>query len=76
MVEAQLLTNQVREHSLDADDLGEVEDMIADSASGMTLALDGRKFTDVVPTDFPVTTWPENCLGCPFRKPCWGENHE
>jgi PD-(D/E)XK nuclease superfamily len=74
LAEVQLLTNRVRDHSLDAEDVGEVEDMIADSASRMSLALDGRKLAELRPTDFPVTTWPENCQSCPFRKPCWEGN--
>ncbi len=71
LAEVQLLTNRVREHSLDEEDVGEVEDLIADSASRMLLAVDGRKLAALEPTDFPVTTWPENCEGCPFRRQCW-----
>ncbi|MCI0456872.1 MAG: PD-(D/E)XK nuclease family protein [Gemmataceae bacterium] len=74
LVEVQLLTNRIREHSLDKEDVGEVEDVIADSASRMTLARDGRKLAELRPTDFPVTAWPENCLNCPFRRPCWEGN--
>lgn len=74
LVEAQLLTNQVREHTLDEDDVGEVEDMIAESAARMALALDGRKHPALQAADFPVTQWPENCAGCPFRRPCWEEH--
>ena len=71
LAEVQLLTNRVREHALDDEDVGEVEDMIADSASRMLLAVDGKKLAGLRATDFPVTAWPENCEGCPFRKPCW-----
>jgi hypothetical protein len=74
LAEVQLLTNRVREHTLDEEDVGEVEDMIANSASRMLLAVDGIKLAKLKPTDFPVTTWPENCLNCPFRKPCWEGN--
>jgi hypothetical protein len=73
LLEVQLLTNQLRDHTLDEDDVGEVEDLIAESAARMTLALDGRKHPEVRPTDFPVTSGPENCEGCPFRRPCWEE---
>lgn len=73
LVEAQLLTNQLREHTLDEADVGEVEDMIAESAARMTLALDGRKHPELRPADFPVTNRPESCAGCPFRRPCWEE---
>ena len=71
LAEVQLLTNRVREHMLDAEDVGEVEDIIAKSASQMILARDGRELDRLKPADFPVTAWPENCLSCPFRKPCW-----
>jgi hypothetical protein len=71
LAEIQLLTNRIRQHTLDEDDVGEVEDTIADSASRMTLALDGRKLAQLEPEDFPVTLWPENCQSCPFRRPCW-----
>lgn len=71
LFEVQLLTNRLREHSLEEDDVGEVEDMIAESASHMALALDGRKLAVLEPADFPVTSWPENCESCPFRRPCW-----
>lgn len=74
LIEVQLLTSQLREHALDEDDVGEVEDMIAESVARMTLALDGRKHPALTPADFPVTQWPENCAGCPFRRPCW-EDH-
>ncbi len=71
LIEVQLLTNRLREHSLEDEDVGEVEDMIAESASHMALALDKRKLAELEPSDFPVTSWPENCESCPFRRPCW-----
>jgi hypothetical protein len=74
LAEVQLLTNRVREHTLDEEDVGEVEDMIADNAARMLLAVDGQKSAALRATDFPVTTWPESCEGCPFRKPCWEGN--
>jgi hypothetical protein len=74
LVEAQLLTNRLREHEIDDDDVGEVEDHIADSAARMALALDGKKCSALTPSDFPVTIYPESCEGCPFRGPCWEGN--
>lgn len=71
LIEVQLLTNRLREHSLDDEDVCEVEDLIAESASHMALAQDGRKLAELEPADFPVTSWPENCETCPFRRPCW-----
>ena len=71
LTEIQLLTNRVREHSVDEEDVGEVEDMIAQSAGRMILVRDGRELDELQPTDFPVTRWPDHCLTCPFRRPCW-----
>ena len=70
LVEAQLLTNRVREHEFDEEDVAAVEDHIAASAGSMTLAIDGKK-SDLSASDFPVATYPDSCEGCPFRKPCW-----
>jgi hypothetical protein len=71
LIEVPLLTNRLREHRLEDEDVGEVEDMIAESASNMELAQDGRKLAELEPADFPVTSYPENCDSCPFRRPCW-----
>lgn len=69
----QLLTGQLRWYALTAEDVAEVEDHIAASAERMALALDGRKFANLCPDDFPVTTFPETCRGCRFRSLCWKE---
>jgi hypothetical protein len=71
LVEAQLLTNSVREHEFDADDVMVVEDYIAASAERMAMAVDGRKSVELSASDFPVAIYPDSCEGCPFRKPCW-----
>src|SRR5262249_50284606 len=54
LVEVQLLTNRLREHKFDDEDLGSVEDHIGDSASRMAMALDGRKCGDLSALDVPV----------------------
>jgi hypothetical protein len=74
LVEAQLLTNRLREHEIGEDDVGDVEDHIAASAARMALALDGKKCGALVASDFPVTAYPGACEGCPFRRPCWEDN--
>jgi len=71
LLEVQLLTNRLREHELDDNEIARVEDHIAASASRMTLAVDGKKCNDLSASDFPVTSYPDSCQGCPFRKPCW-----
>lgn len=73
LVEAQLLTGQLRRYPLTGEDVNEVEDHISASAEQMALALDGRKFGDLGPEDFPVTIFPETCQGCRFRSLCWKE---
>jgi hypothetical protein len=74
LAEAQLLTGQLRRYPLTVEDVNEVEDHIAASAEQMALALDGRKFADLCPDDFPVTIFPETCRGCRFRSLCWKES--
>jgi hypothetical protein len=74
LAEVQLLTGQLRRYPLTVEDLNEVEDHIAASAEQMALALDGRKFADLCPDDFPVTIFPETCRGCRFRSLCWKES--
>lgn len=71
LVEVQLLTNKLREHEFDADDVATVEDHIAASAARMTMAVDGKKCNDLSAADFAATNYPNTCEGCPFRKPCW-----
>ena len=71
LVEAQLLTNRVREHEFDESDVAAVEDHIAASAARMTFAVDGKKSTELWASDFPVANYPDSCENCPFRKPCW-----
>jgi hypothetical protein len=68
---SQLLTNRLRDHEFDDDEVATVEDHIAASAARMTLAVDGKKWNDLSASDFPVTSYPDSCEGCPFRKPCW-----
>lgn len=74
LVEVQLLTNRLREHEFDDDDVATVEDHIAASAARMTLAVDGKKCNALSASDFPVTNYPDSCETCPFRKPCWEAN--
>ena len=71
LIEVQLLTNKLREHEFDDNDVATIEDYIAASAARMTLAVDGKKCNDLSASDFPVTNYPDSCESCPFRKPCW-----
>jgi len=51
-----------------------VEDHIAESAYRMALAVEGKKWNALSASDFPVTSYPDSCEGCPFRKPCCEAN--
>jgi len=73
LMEVQLLSKQQREYSLCDQDITDIDNYIAETSSGMLLALteeDGYRFR---PFDFPVTGNPEMCQRCPFRSLCWRE---
>jgi hypothetical protein len=70
LIEAQLLTRQQRPHWLSDEDIAEVDDYIAEAAVQMMMLIDGKANGDIDPLDFPVTTNPDLCRGCPFRRIC------
>lgn len=74
LAEAQLLTNQLRRFAIGEDDVAQVDGYIAESVTQMLLATGGRKNDELGPDDFVVTTSPEACQRCPFRKLCWEES--
>jgi hypothetical protein len=71
LLEVQLLTGMVREHSLDADQLEDAEDYAMDSAYEMHCLVDGRKNVDVELADFLPAVSEETCQTCQFRALCW-----
>jgi len=76
LLEAQLLSGQMREYSLTDADIEEIETYIAQSASQMALALGDEPDDDQIrPFDFPVTNNPDLCERCNFKSLCWQEKN-
>jgi len=73
LVEAQLLTNDIREHSVSEEDIEDVEELISCSTTEMLLAMDGKDSKKLKPEDFPAAFNPTSCQLCHFRKVCWGD---
>jgi hypothetical protein len=71
LVEVQLLLNRTRRHELDEADRDTMEAYMADSASAMLMAVDGRATAELVADDFPTTSYDRVCERCSFRKACW-----
>lgn len=74
LLEIQLLKNEVREYSLEDDDVERAEAYIAESILNMSLATQGLKHPDLSPEDFLVTQYPEVCTRCNFPRLCWEES--
>jgi len=70
LLEVQLLTKQQRSYSLSEDEVADVDDYIAGAAAEITMLIDGKAKKATDPLDFPVTTNPELCRWCPFRRIC------
>ncbi|MGO8927149.1 MAG: PD-(D/E)XK nuclease family protein [Limisphaerales bacterium] len=71
LFEAQLLTNEARQHPITEDDVHAVEDRIAMELQEMLMAVDGRDTKDLTAKDFPTTNRPGACATCNFRKLCF-----
>jgi hypothetical protein len=71
LVEVQLLLNRFRRHELDDADREAIEADMADSATSILMAVDGREPTDMVADDFPTAAYDHICERCSFRKACW-----
>jgi hypothetical protein len=74
LVEIQLLKNEVREYSLDDDDVERAESYMAESILDISMVTRGLKHPELIPEDFLVTQYPEVCTRCNFRSLCWKEN--
>ena len=70
LIEAQLLTGMEHEYVLTTEDLDDLEDYVAASATEMLAATAGFENVDLCREDFSVTKWPELCQRCVFRKIC------
>jgi hypothetical protein len=73
LIEAQLLTKAVRRYSLSSEELDRSEAYIADSVTQILLAIADRDKATLTASDFPVTSSPDACQRCAFRRICWQE---
>ncbi len=70
LLEIQLLTGDVKEHTISPEDVFEAEDLISISADAMKLAT-GDDPKKVNPEDLPTAIDPTTCERCNFRSLCW-----
>jgi hypothetical protein len=75
LLEAQLLTESVREHRLGEDQIEEAEEYIITSAYEIACLTEGRKYADLKAEDFQVAVHAETCQRCAFRAICWKDGH-
>lgn len=75
LYEAQLLTNVVREHLLEEEQIIEAEEYMHDSAYEIICLTEGRKYIDLNVEDFRVARYAETCQRCAFRAICWEKPH-
>ncbi|NWG54819.1 MAG: PD-(D/E)XK nuclease family protein [Hydrogenophilaceae bacterium] len=75
LLEAQLLTNLVREHRLDAAQIEETEEYMMSSAYEIACLTEGKKYEELNAADFMPAIHPESCQSCAFRAPCWESAH-
>lgn len=70
MSEVQLLTNKIRDYTLTDEDTTKIDSYITESSNQMLLAIRGRSNTQLKPSDFTTTIYPDNCQRCAFRSLC------
>ena len=71
LLEAQLLTGEPREYTLDEDDIADIEAYIAATSSEMQLLTEPEDGETLDIEDFAVTQYPKRCETCQFTKICW-----
>jgi hypothetical protein len=75
LLEAQLLTDCVREHHIGDDEITEAEEYMINSACEITCLTEGKKYGDLSVEDFQVAHQAESCQRCAFRTICWEKPH-
>ena len=75
LLEAQLLTESVREHQIGEDEITEAEEYIINSACEIICLTEGKKYTELSAEDFHVAHHAESCQRCAFRTICWEQPH-
>lgn len=71
LYEAQLLTNVVRKHTFEEDQIVEAEEYMISSAYEMACLRDGKKYADHDIEDFRAANFAGACQRCGFRTICW-----
>lgn len=75
LYEVQLLTNVVRKHSLDKEQIVEAEEYMISSAYEIACLTEGKKQADLNVEDFRTSVYEETCQRCAFRAICWEKSH-
>ncbi|HZT03271.1 MAG TPA: PD-(D/E)XK nuclease family protein [Steroidobacteraceae bacterium] len=75
LYEAQLLTNAVREHCLDGEQIEEAEEYLISSAYEIACLTEGGGYSDLNVEDFRPALHAEICQRCAFRAICWEGQH-
>lgn len=75
LYEVQLLTNVVRKHSLEEEQIVEAEEYMFSSAYEITCLTEGKRYADLNIEDFQTAFRAETCQRCPFRAVCWEKPH-
>ncbi|MCE2449762.1 MAG: PD-(D/E)XK nuclease family protein [Candidatus Latescibacteria bacterium] len=75
LYEVQLLTNVVRKHSLEEEQIVEAEEYMLSSAYEIACLTEGRKYADLNVEDFRGAAYEETCQRCAFRAICWEKSH-
>jgi len=71
LYEAQLLTNVVRSHILDEDQITEAEEYMIASAYEMSCLTNNTDYSALQIEDFSPAVFADSCQRCPFRGVCW-----
>jgi hypothetical protein len=71
LLEAQLLTESVREHHIGEDEIAEAEEYMISSACEIICLTEGKKYAELSAEDFQVAHYAESCQRCAFRTICW-----
>jgi hypothetical protein len=75
LIEAQLLTQSVREHQISEDEIIDAEEYMISSAYEIANLTEGKNFKDLSAKDFQTAQFAESCQRCAFRTICWDNLH-
>ena len=75
LYEVQLLTNVVREHLLEEEQITEAEEYMTGSAYEIACLTEDKKYAELRIDDFRSAVHAETCKRCAFRAICWEESY-